>query len=83
MMLVYCRKVIFLLPSNQSIDKRVSQIPGVFLPQLEELQKYFFDLVANGNILEVKSFLQERPNFNINIVNFQVFIYLSRLIIID
>lgn len=46
--------------------------PSVVLPSLMEDEKYFHDLVKFGDLQEVKEFLKQRPEFNINCTNFQV-----------
>lgn len=48
------------------------QNPSVAFSQLQELEKRFFDTVAEGSVAEVRSFLEDHPDFNINAVNFQV-----------
>lgn len=45
---------------------------GVAFPHLQELEKRFFEIVASGSVSEVRSFLEDHPNFNINAMNFQV-----------
>lgn len=50
------------------IDRR----PSVILPQLQNIEKKFFELVASGDVNAAKEFLQEHHGFNINCVNFQV-----------
>ncbi|XP_076759027.1 short transient receptor potential channel 5 [Xylocopa sonorina] len=45
--------------------------PSVVLPHLQELEQHFFELVAYGNVAEVRQFLQKYSNFNINVVDFQ------------
>ncbi|XP_073988851.1 short transient receptor potential channel 4-like isoform X3 [Rhodnius prolixus] len=45
--------------------------PSVVLPSLMEDEKYFHDLVKFGDLQEVKEFLKQRPEFNINCTNFQ------------
>ncbi|KAM0727282.1 Short transient receptor potential channel 5 [Formica fusca] len=45
--------------------------PGVIFPHLQELEKRFFELVADGNVADVRLFLQDHPDFNINATNFQ------------
>ena len=42
------------------------------VPQLQELEKYFFELVAYGNVSDVTEFLENNPKFNVNAVDFQV-----------
>lgn len=42
------------------------------LPHLQANEKRFFEMVADGNVAEVRSFLEEYPDFNVNAVNFQV-----------
>lgn len=48
------------------------QHPGVVFPHLQEIEKRFFEIVADGNVAEVRSFLEDQPEFNINATNFQV-----------
>ncbi|XP_050302475.1 short transient receptor potential channel 5-like [Anthonomus grandis grandis] len=45
--------------------------PSILLPHLQESEKKFFELVASGDVLAVKDYLEKIPNFNINCVNFQ------------
>ncbi|XP_057670817.1 short transient receptor potential channel 5-like [Diorhabda carinulata] len=45
--------------------------PSIILPQLQETEKRFFELVASGDVLAVKDHLQQNPNTNINCTNFQ------------
>ncbi|XP_063990042.1 short transient receptor potential channel 4-like isoform X2 [Diachasmimorpha longicaudata] len=47
------------------------QIPGVILPQLEELEKQFFELVASADVIGVQEFLDVNQDFKINSANFQ------------
>lgn len=56
-----CTKGLFLL-----------QPPSVIFPQLQDPEKRFFEVVAEGNVAEVRLFLDEHPDFNINVINFQV-----------
>ncbi|KAK2575805.1 hypothetical protein KPH14_007189 [Odynerus spinipes] len=44
---------------------------SVTLPQLQELEREFFELVANGSVAEVELYLNTRPDFKINVTNFQ------------
>ncbi|KAK9303710.1 hypothetical protein QLX08_004706 [Tetragonisca angustula] len=44
---------------------------AVMVPQLQELEKYFFELVAYGNVSDVTEFLENNPKFNVNAVDFQ------------
>ncbi|KAF3422675.1 hypothetical protein E2986_04317 [Frieseomelitta varia] len=44
---------------------------AVMVPHLQELEKYFFELVAYGNVPDVTEFLENNPNFNVNAVDFQ------------
>ncbi|XP_029161945.1 short transient receptor potential channel 5-like [Nylanderia fulva] len=43
----------------------------VIFPHFQELEKRFFELVTDGNIVEVRLFLEDHPDFNINATNFQ------------
>ncbi|KAK9508299.1 hypothetical protein O3M35_007993 [Rhynocoris fuscipes] len=45
--------------------------PSVVLPTLMDDEKYFHDLVKSSDIAAVVSFLDQRPEFNINCTNFQ------------
>ncbi|KAF5298327.1 hypothetical protein FQR65_LT01105 [Abscondita terminalis] len=45
--------------------------PSIVLPQLQDSEKKFFDLVGYGDVGVVKQFLQENEEFNINCINFQ------------
>ncbi|KAF7285240.1 hypothetical protein GWI33_011561 [Rhynchophorus ferrugineus] len=45
--------------------------PSIILPHLQESEKKFFELVASGDVLSVKDFLDKNTGFNINCVNFQ------------
>ncbi|XP_046608855.1 short transient receptor potential channel 4-like [Neodiprion virginianus] len=47
--------------------------PSVLLPQLQESEKQFFDIVNSGSVAEVRNFLAGNECFNINCVNFQGF----------
>ncbi|KAF7407771.1 hypothetical protein HZH66_002308 [Vespula vulgaris] len=44
---------------------------NVTLPQLQEIEQEFFDLVANGTIAEVELYLRVHPDFKINATNYQ------------
>lgn len=44
---------------------------SIVLPQLQQSEKKFFELVAANEISAVKEFLADNPGFNINCVNFQ------------
>ncbi|XP_015127593.1 short transient receptor potential channel 4-like [Diachasma alloeum] len=64
-------------PDDEERDQEVEkiedtgQIPGVILPQLEELEKQFFELVASANVTGVQEFLGANREFKINSANFQ------------
>ncbi|XP_017886297.1 short transient receptor potential channel 4-like [Ceratina calcarata] len=45
--------------------------PSVVIPHLQELEKHFFELVSYGNVPDVRQFLEEHPDFNINVIDFQ------------
>lgn len=45
--------------------------PSILLPHLQESEKKFFELVASGDVLAVKEYLEKSPGFNVNCVNFQ------------
>ncbi|CAG9767715.1 unnamed protein product [Ceutorhynchus assimilis] len=45
--------------------------PSILLPHLQESEKKFFELVASGDVLAVKDYLEKNPGFNVNCVNFQ------------
>jgi hypothetical protein len=44
----------------------------VIFPFLQDIEKTFFEIVTMGSVTEVRMFLQDHPDFNINVVNFQV-----------
>ncbi|KYN39104.1 Short transient receptor potential channel 5 [Trachymyrmex septentrionalis] len=44
---------------------------GVMFPQLQELEKRFFEIVDDGSVTEARLFLKQHPDFNINAINFQ------------
>ncbi|KOX80705.1 Short transient receptor potential channel 5 [Melipona quadrifasciata] len=44
---------------------------AVMVPHLQELERHFFELVAYGNVPDVKEFLENNPKFNVNAVDFQ------------
>lgn len=48
------------------------QESAVMISYLQELEKHFFELVAHGNVPDVREFLENNPQFNINAVDFQV-----------
>lgn len=48
------------------------------LPILEEKEREFFNLVGTGDVKDVAEFLRANPNFNINCVDFQVQIDITR-----
>ncbi|XP_014479025.1 PREDICTED: short transient receptor potential channel 4-like [Dinoponera quadriceps] len=52
-------------------EDEFEQFPSVIFPLLQELEKKFFDVVADGNVAEVRLFLDENPKFNVNVMNFQ------------
>ncbi|XP_017796288.1 PREDICTED: short transient receptor potential channel 4-like [Habropoda laboriosa] len=45
--------------------------PSVVIPYLQDSEQHFFEIVAYGNVADVKQFLEGNPNFNVNIVDFQ------------
>ncbi|KAJ8973595.1 hypothetical protein NQ317_010032 [Molorchus minor] len=45
--------------------------PSIILPQLQDKEKKFFDLVASGDVVGVKEYLDTNPGININATNFQ------------
>ncbi|KAG5870797.1 hypothetical protein JTB14_025712 [Gonioctena quinquepunctata] len=45
--------------------------PSIILPQLQDTEKKFFELVATGDVITVKDYLEDNPNININCTNFQ------------
>jgi hypothetical protein len=45
---------------------------GVAYPHLQNIEKRFFEVVADGSVTEVRLFLEKHPDFNINVINFQV-----------
>ncbi|KAJ8940174.1 hypothetical protein NQ318_019383 [Aromia moschata] len=45
--------------------------PSILLPQLQEREKKFFELVASGDVIGVKDYLESNPGVNINATNFQ------------
>ncbi|XP_071867020.1 transient-receptor-potential-like protein [Bombus fervidus] len=53
---------------NQSTLPRESVVA---ISYLQELEKHFFELVAYGNVPDVREFLENNPQFNINAVDFQ------------
>lgn len=48
------------------------QRPAVVFSHLQEIERRFFEIVTDGSVTEVRLFLEEHSDFNINIVNFQV-----------
>ncbi|KAK1136923.1 hypothetical protein K0M31_001455 [Melipona bicolor] len=44
---------------------------AVMVPHPQELERHFFELVAYGNVPDVKEFLENNPKFNVNAVDFQ------------
>ncbi|XP_025073004.1 transient receptor potential-gamma protein-like [Pogonomyrmex barbatus] len=52
-------------------DEYFKKRPGVVVLHLQELEKRFFDVVAEGSVAEVRLFLEQHPDFNINVINFQ------------
>lgn len=50
----------------------------MIIPHLQQLEKDFFELVGYGNVADVKDFLEAHPDFNINVMDFQVrFMYVN------
>ncbi|CAH1986545.1 unnamed protein product [Acanthoscelides obtectus] len=45
--------------------------PSILLPQLQDTEQRFFELVSTGDVLTVKEYLDQHPNLNINCTNFQ------------
>ncbi|CAG9825081.1 unnamed protein product [Phaedon cochleariae] len=45
--------------------------PSIVLPQLQETEKKFFELVATGDVVVVREYLENHPALNINCTNFQ------------
>ncbi|XP_072398576.1 short transient receptor potential channel 5-like [Diabrotica undecimpunctata] len=45
--------------------------PSIVLPQLQEAEKRFFELVASGDVIAVKEYLDQNPTINVNCTNFQ------------
>lgn len=45
--------------------------PSIVLPQLQDKEKKFFELVASGDVISVKEFLESNRDININCTNFQ------------
>lgn len=56
------------------------QESAVMISYLQELEKHFFELVAHGNVPDVREFLENNPQFNINAVDFQVRLIVRRFI---
>lgn len=48
------------------------QHSSVVFPHLQEHEKRFFEIVADGSIIEARLFLEKHPDFNINAINYQV-----------
>lgn len=44
---------------------------SLVLPHLADIEKKFFELVANSKVDEVETLFRESTNFNVNCVNFQ------------
>ncbi|XP_066148800.1 short transient receptor potential channel 5-like [Euwallacea fornicatus] len=63
----------FNVPYNRlsEIDSSLRARPSILLPHLQESEKKFFELVASGDVLAVKHYLDSNSGFNINCVNFQ------------
>ncbi|XP_043259303.1 short transient receptor potential channel 4-like [Colletes gigas] len=47
------------------------QRSSVIIPSLQREEKRFFDLVEVGSVPEVREFLESKPDFNINVADFQ------------
>ncbi|KAJ8913569.1 hypothetical protein NQ315_017120 [Exocentrus adspersus] len=45
--------------------------PSILLPQLQDKEKKFFELVASGDVVSTKEYLEANPDLNINCTNFQ------------
>ncbi|XP_012250635.2 short transient receptor potential channel 4-like [Athalia rosae] len=58
-------------PDDLSDEIELDRRPSVLLPRLQEIEKQFFAVVATGNVVEVKNFLDGTQKFDINCVNFQ------------
>ncbi|XP_023310335.1 short transient receptor potential channel 4-like [Anoplophora glabripennis] len=66
------------LRPNRSPYRRLSEEadvlvprPSILLPQLQDKEKKFFELVASGDVISVKEFLETNRDININCTNFQ------------
>ncbi|KAK4880496.1 hypothetical protein RN001_008642 [Aquatica leii] len=58
----------------QRLSEDFSQLaprPSIILPQLQDSEKKFFDLVGYGDVAIVKQFLLTNAEFNVNCINFQ------------
>ncbi|XP_022919026.1 short transient receptor potential channel 4-like [Onthophagus taurus] len=55
----------------RKIDDELQPRGSIILPQLQQSERKFFEMVACNDIAAVRDFLQENPHFNINCVNFQ------------
>lgn len=53
------------------MSRTLGKKSSIILPHLQESEKKFFELVAAGDVGNVKSFLDENSDFNINCMNFQ------------
>ncbi|KAG7190878.1 hypothetical protein KM043_006939 [Ampulex compressa] len=64
------------MADEQKIDEveepDLNRYPSVILPQLQDIEKIFFELVAGGSVSEVKQFLESNENFNVNATDFRV-----------
>lgn len=52
-------------------EEPVETKASIILPQLQQSEKKFFELVAANDLIAVREFLNDNPGFNINCVNFQ------------
>lgn len=66
------------LRSNRTPYRRLSEEadilvprPSIVLPHLQDKEKKFFELVASGDVISVKEFLETNRDININCTNFQ------------
>ncbi|KAF5297803.1 hypothetical protein FQA39_LY11952 [Lamprigera yunnana] len=68
---------IYRKPSSQGYTRLTDELttlmprPSIILPQLQDSEKKFFDLVGYGDVGVVTQFLEENSAFNVNAINFQ------------
>nr|CAI5835916.1 unnamed protein product [Callosobruchus analis] len=55
---------------SQEADMLIPR-PSILLPQLQDTEQKFFELVSTGDVVAVKEYLDQHPNLNINCTNFQ------------